>query len=773
LRLFERKQADPAPPNPLNVDSAPWGVGGIPWWIGMNPDMPLEQAVGLPALLGVLRLLSGAAMMMPYQVFDGPLGDRKLVPAAPTAQLLANPYGFPGSGAAFRGDAFMSMASSGEAFIRKLLVGKIGNGTGAKAAQLLVLDPRKVEPKTDGSGNLFYRDTSGSTPVDRTPDEILHVRLASLPGQLRGVAPITAARLTFETGQERIKFERSYYSNDVRPGMVFQFPEHVPPEEAQEWIDDWAERHQGAANRWRPDAIGGGVSLTTVPVSARDAQFVESIQLTAAEIGWIYQIPAAYSDMTGRKPITEQDRMALVTFALGPMMQALDEALTGDTAINPSGFTVAMDESFLLRPDYVNRMNAGKTAIQGAIKTPNEVRAEENLPPKPNGDDLQFPVVGGGPIEGHPTGEPTQDEAAAKALLELLVKALTQLNPTERRYSPDQDRDDHGRFAYEGGGESGGGAGGKRGKLEPFPETDTEQMTESQVMANNDIVNLVHYPSEVTTETAQMAKEATMRSLSGDLADNPDWHPVEVMQALDPDQNWWGETPVNGVVGGGYFSDDPGENATAYLVSSWANSASDHNMTSLLLQQAADQEFGDGEWEPNWLTEDEATHLASLSGNDDVMSSLRAFTGAEYDATQEWLKLEGVENVTAYRGMFFEGDSSPFDVGTFQEHITSNPLTSWSTDYDTAANFGSKDMGTVSGGYGTGTILATTIPASRILSVPRTGSGCLGEAEMVVVGSPDDTAWVNSFRVNGSYGSDDVQTVDEFREDVQGIQRGD
>ena len=42
----------------------------------------------------------------------------------------------------------------------------------------------------------------------------------------------------------------------------------------------------------------------------------------------------------------------------------------------------------MLRGDFATRMQGYATAIQNGVSTPNEVRQKENMPEKPNGDEL-------------------------------------------------------------------------------------------------------------------------------------------------------------------------------------------------------------------------------------------------------------------------------------------------------------------------------------------------------------------------------------------------
>jgi HK97 family phage portal protein len=58
----------------------------------------------------------------------------------------------------------------------------------------------------------------------------------------------------------------------------------------------------------------------------------------------------------------------------------------------------------MLRGDFATRMQGYATAIQNGVSTPNEARQKENMPEKPNGDDLLIQgatvPLGSQPIQG-------------------------------------------------------------------------------------------------------------------------------------------------------------------------------------------------------------------------------------------------------------------------------------------------------------------------------------------------------------------------------------
>ena len=93
----------------------------------------------------------------------------------------------------------------------------------------------------------------------------------------------------------------------------------------------------------------------------------------------------------------------LTTFALGPILTAIDQALSGDHLF-PEGselFAETLADG-LLKPDMKTRYEAYRLARQGGWITANELRARENLPPVEGGDEIQQTPVGGAPNNPNP-----------------------------------------------------------------------------------------------------------------------------------------------------------------------------------------------------------------------------------------------------------------------------------------------------------------------------------------------------------------------------------
>lgn len=191
------------------------------------------------------------------------------------------------------------------------------------------------------------------------------------------------------------------------------------------------------------------------------------------------------------------------------------------------------------------------------------------------------------------------------------------------------------------------------------------------------------------------------------------------------------------------------ERAISGLIDQWAGSSDSGEVWSLALQRAVYTEFG--------LEEATLGRWAALEGGRvadawklseklfaDHELALRAFVRAMYDESQAQLSASGIKELTLYRGMAYPRELLPAEKFAPTE-IIFQPASSFAADIATANGF----VGT----NGEPILVAVRVPAERILGSARTGFGCLGENEYVVIGqkqfSDADIAVVGKVRAEG------------------------
>jgi HK97 family phage portal protein len=154
--------------------------------------------------------------------------------------------------------------------------------------------------------------------------------------------------------------------------------------------------------------IPPGHELKPVGLDPAKGQMVEARRFQVEEIARAWQLPPVFLQDLSRATFSnaEQQDLHLVKHLVGQWAKALEGEMNLKIFGRMSnGRYVEHNLDGLLRGDFTSRMNGHAQAVQNAVRTPNEVRALEGLPARPDGDALliQGATV---PLAGQ-TGEPS------------------------------------------------------------------------------------------------------------------------------------------------------------------------------------------------------------------------------------------------------------------------------------------------------------------------------------------------------------------------------
>jgi HK97 family phage portal protein len=354
--------------------------------------MGMESAVGLPAVLAVIRLLSHSAAMVPLQVLRGDEDAvrERLQDSWQWRRLNRAPGPPPATPFAFKADAAANFAGRGQAFVRKIKPsGQRAFSDSSRITEFMVLNSGLVKARRADTGAVVFDDSTGPKMVTRGSDEIIQVRSFSTADGLNGLSPITAARMMISAGLGRNRFEAAHLRNGVRPGAVLEYPSNITPEQAREWIDFINAQHQGDGRAGKILAAGGGAKFIPLPVSLADAQFAEMTRITMEQAAAMWQVPFPIMLQT-RTAATDDDWRNFITFALGPFLTAMAEAFTADTdvfdPVSEADLQVVPYPDAMVRMDPLKKAQIQREQIQTGTRLVDELRGQDGLaelPPIP------------------------------------------------------------------------------------------------------------------------------------------------------------------------------------------------------------------------------------------------------------------------------------------------------------------------------------------------------------------------------------------------------
>jgi len=202
------------------------------------------------------------------------------------------------------------------------------------------------------------------------------------------------------------------------------------------------------------------------------------------------------------------------------------------------------------------------------------------------------------------------------------------------------------------------------------------------------------------------------------------------------------------------------ESMCSAIIGQWAETSADHVPAAVAMQMVAASEFRLSGAKFDHLPWEAREKAREQYGQH--KEAMGQFLRAQYEQTQEFLADAGIESVTVYRGMVLRpqiidretykpiGPNEDYDnmravlvpdepappykqwSKSATTELSMQPMSSASYLLGEATVFGNPGSG------GLGIIAAAEIPAERILSTPLTGTGCLSEAEIIVLGGTDE-----------------------------------
>lgn len=354
-----------------------------------------SEAAGLPAFLRAVRLLSETTSQQPLRLYREVGEDREVVTGTPQVKLLRRPNDEM-TGSQVWEFAVASMVCAGKFMAIKVKVR-------GEVKALFPLDPRLVGIKVE-DGKLVFKVRSSATSAEVktfTREDILYIPGILLDSPLIGVSVIENFRHSLGTYLDRQEFESRYLKNDAGVGVVLKHAGNVLPDQREEIRAGFEARQQGAGNAGRPAVIWGGWEIDRLPISARDAQFVESAALSVREIARMTGVPAGLLDDPDAPGniAPEHENMRFLTYGLAPWQTRIEQGLRADPDIlKDDDLCVEFDNRELLRPDLRTRMEAAHRARQAGIATANELRPDFGLSgDHPDGNVLLATPVGGAP----------------------------------------------------------------------------------------------------------------------------------------------------------------------------------------------------------------------------------------------------------------------------------------------------------------------------------------------------------------------------------------
>jgi HK97 family phage portal protein len=257
--------------------------------------------------------------------------------------------------------------------------------------------PDRLTIHRNPDGSLTYRYTWMGIVYVLDDSQVFHVKGFSLDGY-QGISPIGQAREQLGLALAADRSAASMFRNGMRPSMVFTAPNYMTKSQRAEYDEEFREKFVGSINAGKVPLLEGGWKLETLSMNPDDAQLLATRAFSIETICRWYGIqPVMIGHMeksTAWGTGLEQMNLWFLTYTLRPLLKAIEQEISR-SLLKPTErrqYYAEFNVEGLLRADSAGRANMMKVQAENGLRTRNELRALDNMPPMDGGDDLTVAV---------------------------------------------------------------------------------------------------------------------------------------------------------------------------------------------------------------------------------------------------------------------------------------------------------------------------------------------------------------------------------------------
>lgn len=253
-------------------------------------------------------------------------------------------------------------------------------------------DQVRVEQTAYPESRISYAWTAkdGRTWKFAQPD-VLHFRGLTTDG-LSGRSVLTDARESFGVALATQQHAATFWKDGGLPTAVLEHPETLTPAAKDSIETGFAATYGGGADQRRVAVLEEGMKLSTLSISAEDAQFLETRKFTRSEIAGLFHIPPHMIGDTEKSTSwgtgIEQQQIGFLTFTIAPWAVMFEHRMNRDllTAGEREKYYTKFATNGFLRGDSTARGQFYRVMREIGAYSANDVRRFEDENPIPNGD---------------------------------------------------------------------------------------------------------------------------------------------------------------------------------------------------------------------------------------------------------------------------------------------------------------------------------------------------------------------------------------------------
>jgi HK97 family phage portal protein len=335
----------------------------------------IENALGVPAIMAAVQFLSGTIAGLPLNVYEKKDSGREKLKSG-LQNIIHDAVNEETTSFDWRKYLMERVLTNG----RSLTYIERVNG---RITNLFSIDPSKVTIKRSGNTKTYKYSNGTDKDIVYQSSEIIDIPFALASDNLAAISPILNSKDAIGLMIAATNYGAKFFSNGGVPPFVItgKFETGAALNRASNDLQA-AIKKSSSENRL---ALTLPMNHEIKPIGSdpEKSQLVELKRFQIEEIARIYSLPPVFlQDLThGTFSNTEQQDLHLVKHTLRRWITQIEQELNLKLfGRNNNDVYVEFNVDGLLRGDFTSRMSGYATAVQNAIRTPDEVRAMENLP---------------------------------------------------------------------------------------------------------------------------------------------------------------------------------------------------------------------------------------------------------------------------------------------------------------------------------------------------------------------------------------------------------
>jgi len=248
----------------------------------------------------------------------------------------------------------------------------------------------EVEQADDYSLTYHVRLKSG----ERKPipgERIFHLRSLTVDGIL-GMNPIQYARETMGLGIAGEKFLARFFGSGMHPGAVIKHPLTLNAPAHAALLANLKEKYGGLGKTHEFMLIDEGMDVQFPTIKLVDAQFLEQMKMTEAQICGLFRVPLMLIGAGDKAPTYASAEQFMLFYQMFSVdVPNYESAIRRDlmTPEERKKYFAKFNLNALQRGDFKTRMEGYQIGINSEMLNPNEARELEDRNPYTGGDEYR------------------------------------------------------------------------------------------------------------------------------------------------------------------------------------------------------------------------------------------------------------------------------------------------------------------------------------------------------------------------------------------------